>query len=236
MKTKDIILIDRHYQRKIDAWLVLGQKRQDRELLPVFVAGWQPRLATNKLFTVKKFFDLESAQLYFRKTLHRDKSPKDKLFSRDLQKKNVYAWEDKHLDRYDCMLKDKDATRDLVRQIAKDYKTKKPFLVLGKNGRDHYDPDDDKLQIGTLSLLRLLHEMTHMLNTQFSDESENGPDHGPAFVWMAIELYHRYAGLDLNYLVETAAQRDLLGPLNESHRVFPQRMPLIIPAPVRKLH
>ncbi len=49
---------------------------------------------------------------------------------------------------------------------------------------------------------------------------KGGPEHGPGFVWVAVELYSRYGGMDLGYLFHTAMKKDLLGDLAGDQNFF----------------
>ena len=67
-----------------------------------------------------------------------------------------------------------------------------------------------QIKFGHRDNISLLHELAHAIHDH---KAAAGADHNPTFVWIAIELYHRYAGFDLAYLVATAHQAGLLGDI-----------------------
>ena len=71
-------------------------------------------------------------------------------------------------------------------------------------------------------LITLLHEIGHAIQSE--DDMENkGPNHSPAFARILLELYNRYAGFKLDYLLVSANSYNLLGDLKSNQSLFTTR-------------
>jgi len=237
MKTKDLIVLDRHYDRQADAWLLLGQRCQNGVSLPSFTVAWSPRLAPDNLYQPKSHLDEASARRRFTQIIEADGHPSAKVFSTDFQQETFYNWEIISLDPYDRQIQDPASANSLIRTIALDYNIPKPPVVWRRTGRSNFNHGDSyELDLANLSLLEILHEMAHAIHLNAQNDcdidQDASPHHGPAFTWIAVELYHRYAGFDLGYLIETANQENLLGPMLKSQNLFPKRSVFTFPVPV----
>jgi hypothetical protein len=212
MKTKDLIVRDHYYCSDTDAFLLVAECPERKDSLKKFVVGWINRRNPEKLIKPSNFLDAGTADKAFRKALGEDR-PIRLQNSPDKQKKRVYEWEEKCVaGAEDPVFKDEDEAKKLVRKIARKYNIPRPSLKWADHGRSMYEDDKNRIIFGHRTLQSLLHEMAHAVHFHRNGE-DNAQHHGPAFVWIAIDLYNRYGGHDLGYLVQSAANFDVLGAL-----------------------
>lgn len=218
MKTKDLDIKDHHYYPDFDVFLIRGDRPGTGKRLPRSIVGWMQRTNPDKLIETKSFPDIASAMKAFRDIELSRHFPESFMDMKDRQVRKVYDWEDRILSPdYDREIKDPQNTKKLLQRISREMGIRCPKLVWAEN-RSHseYDEDSNVIVFGHRSLMPLLHEMAHAIHKQKLEEEDNDNPihHSPGFVWHAIDLYHRYGGIELDYLVQSAASAGILGPLH----------------------
>jgi hypothetical protein len=208
-KGESPLILRQHFNAVADAYCVLLQNPQNDN---DFTVAWKSRHC-DKLVEPKKFKAHDSAIQHFNRVVHTADIPLHKNIANDWQADSVYTWEHEHLSD---QAKEIDVVQahKLLRKVSRDYKIKPPNLIwkrLSPNGGSEYNSDHE-IKFGHRDNISLLHEMTHAILHK-KNISWDVPDHSPAFVWMAIELYNRYAHVDLQHLVTTAAKADILGDM-----------------------
>lgn len=211
MNLKDLTILKRRYDPHIDAYLVLG-RRKEKDVLRRYVVGWYSRHKDTKLARRKSFLDFDSAKISFQDMTKITDPPVHKSFVRDWQVQKVYRWEEKYLEEKAVTINETQA-RQLIAKVCTDYGIKKPELIWRKRKTEHSDycVDNHRIRFGHRDNVALLHELAHALHAHKLDVHAH---HSPPFVWIAMELYNRYAGCNLSYLVTTAQQAGLLGDLD----------------------
>ena len=86
----------------------------------------------------------------------------------------------------------------------------------------YYDDEEHAIYLGHHDDCTVLHELAHARLAQDESSPEHHANHCPAFVWNVIELYNQYAGLSLQYLIRSAYERDLLGPMKGNVLLAPK--------------
>lgn len=159
----------------------------------------------------------------------------DRVISADIQKDQVYKWEQGFLIGWDTKLRLGQA-RKVARQIAEEYNMEPPTIHHDPHNVDeegntisHFDSTNNRVVLCSLESHMVLHEMSHAVvsNGNFGDLIY--VTHGPRFVWQAIELYSRYGGIPLDYLVSTASEHHLLGDLAYNRVISPKSIARTLP-------
>lgn len=203
-------IIEQHFDPHLDALFVLGRAAGGG-----YFTAWQSRHRDDLVHGVS-FPDRASARAHFEDAVIAGERSNHRYFRRDWQKLAVYAWEQEHIGPRSKMI-DMAAAKALVKEVCADYDVPLPRLRWEADGQpDYYDPDSRELFFGSHNDGCLLHELAHHIHTirheELDDDNEDMPPHSPAFVYYAIALYDRYAGIDMNGLIESAAARNILGP------------------------
>lgn len=211
----DIEIVERIYDPHMDLYAVFGRAVEAHPA--PFVLAWQKRGKT-KLRDIERFADWKTAKDAFNDAVTGDHFPKSKKFYNDDQQQKVYAWEYMCVEPYAQKLNKREA-RALVKAVSKDYGMKSPKVTFTKNGdTSTYAPNDHAIELREHDNITVLHELAHAIHNKENERS--GRDHihhAPQFVWLAIELYQRYAGLDMQEMVISAYQNNLLGDLSATH-------------------
>ena len=216
MKPGQLAITDRHYNRHTDSYVVMGRMGagagQPKTARPWAVA-FVSRHRETKMCNVRRFMDEGSARRAFGEVIAAQEFPHHRSLTADWQKERVYGWEGDFVYPHKRGIGAREA-RALIARVSADYGIEPPLLVMErKTDCSWYEPVDHEIHFGHRDTVGLLHELAHAVYELNRDEELPIPDHSPGFVWTAIELYHRYAGLDLSYLVVSAGSRGLLGDL-----------------------
>lgn len=187
---------------------------------------------------MRPYTNRKSALNAFRRILDNKLPPIPDIFE-DTQRSKVYDWEFNHVDPSMPEITFAQAKR-IIKKVCNDHGLERlPLLEWLEEGEKskllaqwgveedeedllysfyRYLEDDNDLIILRHHDLRVtLHELAHLLISRATGEAFHYEvDHAPAFVWTAIDLYSRYGGLSLPYLVTTAQQAGILGDLNVS--------------------
>lgn len=168
---------------------------------------WQYR-ENHKITMQGSYKDVLDAREHFNAVVKSEIEPN--IEYRDPYVKNVYAWEDNDLTDYFRPLNKKEV-KELIQKVSEDYKFDPPSIKHTKTGNYYYH-ETNHIELKDMNNITLLHELSHALTQHQSEQTERPYiDHSPQFVWNAIELYHQYADINLQYLVTTAAQHNILG-------------------------
>jgi hypothetical protein len=197
-------IIKKYYDPDVDASLVLGRVRDRQQ----FIVAWKSR-HKDSFVSAKSFVDEAAAREYFNEIVTDAHPFIPESLTRDFQKKAVYDWEDNDLLPRSRLVTEKDA-RTLIRKIAHDYKVPVPDLEW-EEFTNVSGYDDDTIYMGARDNISLLHEMAHHIHEYKAIADDGLAPHSPGFVAFAIQLYHRYGNIDLQYLQKTAAVKDILG-------------------------
>lgn len=220
MKTEKLKIISRHFNMAVDAYMVMGRVKNKNADRP-YIVGWKSRHNEDVIET-RDFKNEKRARRAFNKAVKKNDIPETTDFQNDYQQQRLYDWETKYLDKLDRKVGKKEA-KELVVRVAADYGIEPPKIKWHKDPKETtstYDENDHLIEMGYGQnyLITVLHEMAHALDSEHN-EDESAPNHGPAFAWKAIELYHAYAGFDLSYLITTANHTGLLGDIMESQHM-----------------
>jgi hypothetical protein len=212
MKQSDLKILKRQFDQASDSYVVLGKRRRSGTVRP-YILSWRTR-QDEELRDCRSFKYLERATAAFNKEASNGNSSLHSAFYKDPQQKKLYDWENECLDIGTYMISQKHA-RLMIEIICDDYNIDPPKLRWKKKQDfySEYDSDEHIITLGQHDMVTLLHELAHVIDAARSDDDIK-PNHGPGFVWSAIELYHRYAGYNLNYLVTSAFKAGLLGDLH----------------------
>lgn len=229
----DIKVLKRCYDPHTDSYLVVGKVAQKNKntnkTMKQFVIGWQSR-HKKKLIDCRYFIDEPAAMAEFKTLSLRHNRPSHKNLQTDWQQQKVYDWEDDMLVPHAKILTQQE-TLDIIKKISKAYGVSEPRLVWqtpirSQNGQikpeSCYDDSNHTIYFQHRDIISLLHEIAHVILTDQLDEDLDA-FHSPAFVWKAIELYHQYGGLNLDYLILTAHKFGLLGDIDEEQIINPNR-------------
>lgn len=219
MKLKNLTVIERHYDAELDAYVVLAKHNMREKGLKRFVVGWHSRHDDTKLASRKAFIDYESAEKYYEDFINGANEPEYKRIYKDWQQYKVYSWEADTLEG-DARILTEDEARAIIKKVSRDYGMKPPKLVWKKRKTEYstYDENDHQIDFGHRDEISLLHEIAHAVHAH---NAEADIHHGPAFVWIAIELYNRYAGVNLQYLITSAKNYGLLGDMDTDQSLDP---------------
>ena len=206
-KGESPLILRQHFNAVADAYCLLLQNPQNDN---DYTVAWKSRHKRTLIEPVN-FSEHVSAVQHFDMAVHsNDDILPHKDITKDWQRKRVYRWENENVEEYADPI-DINRAKRLIRTVAKDYNIPPPTLIWRKKGGSIYTPDH-KIKFGHRDDVSLLHEMGHAILNKKVDLA-GLPHHSPAFVWMAIELYNRYAHVDLQHLVTTAAKADILGDM-----------------------
>lgn len=209
-KAVGVEILKRHFDPHADAYLLLGRTRG----IPEHFVAWQSRHRKN-IVDGTCFDTGAAARQHFERMIEDQERSEHPQIEKDWQQDAVYAWEEEFIFPL-CRTLAKHEVQALTRRIARDYKISVGELVWG----EEYDEEDGiALYRGDIDDISFLHEMAHHIH----DHRQNGDipaAHSPGFVAVAIELYHRYAGIDRNRLIESAAAKNILGDPGESRLIL----------------
>ncbi len=217
----DIAVVKRHYDAQSDAYLVMGTHQRPDLKKPFNVVAWHSR-HNKKLIDIKTFDSQTGARAHFSAALTAPEAPEHPLLDRDWQKDRLYKWENSFLNDSSARINKKEALA-LIRRVCKDYNISEPELewCAAKKGGAAYVIDEHKIYFSDRDAVSLLHELAHAIDAVRHDkEPDSGAEHAPAFVWLAIELYNRYAGIRMDYMIVSANNAGLLGDLQENQMLF----------------
>ena len=229
MKADDLKIFERYYSAELDAYVVFAKNNKadakGKPSLKRFIVGWQGRHKPEKILVSKKFLDYESAEEHYQMLVEEIDDPDfeyDEVFQ-DAQKKQVYSWEDNAvIPLLNGKKINKTEAESLVRKVSRDYGIKAPKINWKKYAdSSEYDSELNEIDFGHRDEISLLHELAHAIHGKHS-ETDHDVHHGPAFVWLAIELYNRYAGINLSYLVTSAQHQGILGDLDTDQDITPR--------------
>lgn len=211
-KLKDITVLREIYDPHLDGYLVAGKlKFRASETKNPYIVAWRSRLEQRLVY--KTFLPTKGAlSKYFSHIDMNDDYPDMGLFKMARLQERVYKWEAAHVLPYTEKITHRQA-HDIVRQVATNYGIEKPTLKWLPEGTiSSYAEGFNRIKFSHRDKIRLLHEMAHAIHCN-DPEHEKGALHSPAFTRIAIELYHRYAGIDLPHLLVTANQYGILGDM-----------------------
>ncbi|WP_435640628.1 hypothetical protein [Micavibrio aeruginosavorus] len=224
MKVKDLHILDRHYCIHADGYLVVGTAKHRRGLSG-FVTGWCHR-NSDTLHHAQNFLDIDSAHISFNAEMVELESFLGGVFDRDHQEQTVYRWEDQCIVPLGRKIT-KDEAKALIEKISDDHDIPVPKLLwMPDTNSSSYEEETNKIRFGHREIISLLHEMAHVLYHHRRD-GERYADHAPAFVFTAIELYHQYAGIDLDTLISTARQANILGDMKSIKYIGDVSIPIV---------
>ena len=218
LRVEHIRVARRRYDPHMDGYIVLGAVKYSRS--PVrHVVAWQSRHAGTAV-DCRFYENPDSARRQFNRAAK--KGCEHSLLQKDWQKKKLHDWENRFLMPHSRRINEQDALR-MIRRFCRDYSLPVPQLTWKKKeGYSVFDNDTNELIFGHRDNISLLHELAHDLHksrlrekADDDDDDYDTPMHPPGFVWCAIELYHRYAGLGLDYMVVSAHSHGLLGDMKE---------------------
>jgi len=204
---------ERIYDPFADLYIIFGHsvKRRDKP----FCVAVQLR-ENGKLTKPRSFKHSQSARSYFNAVATGMIEPE--MCIRDPLIQEVYDWENNSLN-YHLKPLSKNEAKALAKRVAEDYGFETPKINFQSNGNsNYYFPDTNEICLVNVDNLTLLHELAHALVEYQSEIMEREYiNHSPQFVWNAIELYQKYAGIDLQYLVRTASSYNILGDMQAKH-------------------
>ncbi len=163
--------------------------------------------------------------------------------AQDKFKQKVYDWEDHILHpAFDIPVTSPDTARKIIRRISREMEIPCPKLVCRKTHLIlNMMTQPTSLISATANSCRCCMNWRTRTHSIKLDEAnnENAMHHSPGFVWHAIDLYHRYAGISLDYLVHTATAAGISRPPS-SYRgrsiisaMLRQDLPCGVPHPAR---
>lgn len=201
----DAVVLKRHFNPHADAYLVLGRLPEpDGHFF-----AWESR--HKKGFVDGVCFDTENeARKYFESMVRDPRYSDHPRIEKDWQADAVYEWEDESLAAFSQDL-DEAGLKELTRRIARDYKIPPEDLVWGEWDEESGEAIDRGDSTDNISFL---HEMAHHIQ-DYREDGDIPALHAPGFVVCAIELYHRYAGIDSDFLIRSAAAKNILGDADE---------------------
>jgi hypothetical protein len=180
-----------------------------------FFTGWISRHRPERIYSLRRFMDRGSARLAYEKNCAEQKLSGHRSLTRDWQQQRVYEWEGLFVYPLGEKIDEKQA-RAMIARICRAEGIPRPKLFWEKHTDNSWVfPDDNELHFGHRDTVGLLHELAHLVHEGRRDPEQPLAVHGPTFVWTAIELYHRHGGIDLSYLIRSAAKSGLLGDVAE---------------------
>ena len=209
MKISDVRIKQRSYEMTRDGYAFYGE-RLDNKTIGKYIAGWYAK-STGNIIERKTFMDRAAARRHFLDELGKPDRPEHDDFERDIQKRQLYDWEHKFIDPFAFEITRAQAEH-IIDVVCADYHVEPPPLhwVESEDGmyRSHYDQQDHEIHMGHRDNITLLHELAHAID---KTNNHDTPHHGPAFVWIAIELYNHYARISLPYMMKSASNKGILG-------------------------
>ncbi len=219
LKLKDITVLKQIYDPHADGYLVTGKLKDPTADKP-YVLGFRKRHGRN-ILDQETFSSKGWLTRTFNSTLRNDEWSDEPTFQNDTHAKPLYAWENKYLEPYAPRVSEKKA-RLIIRKVCNDYDIE-PTILRWRPDNDGksslYDPADHAIEFHHRDLVSLLHEIGHAIHFQ-DDKHAKGAHHAPAFTRILLELYNRYAGFPIDYLVITANQFKLLGDMKNEQLIF----------------
>lgn len=184
--------------------------------------GWRFRNPEfgGKSYGVRFYKNLEIAQRRFDQKIANDCMPMVPALRQDWQQQAVYQWESAFCYPFKVAM-DQQGMQSMIRRVCSAYGMKAPRLIMeAHTDNSHYSIIDHSIHMGHRDNIGLLHELAHAVHEKDDDGNDVAP-HNPAFVWTLIELYNRYAGFNLNYLIMSAGRAGLTGDLQMDQLVEP---------------
>jgi len=230
MKTKDLEIRDYFYYPEVDSFLIRADRPGCDKRLPRSVVGWMPRNRPSSLICVRSFPDMAAAVTLYKTTLESVIFPPKILEIKDRQKQKVYDWEDHVLmPVYDTPLTNYADANTMLMRVCREMNIPLPKLLWMQGEKNSkYVGKLNTIILAHRTLIPLLHEIAHAMQDKKPHNKSNNIHHSPAFVWDAITLYNRYAGIDLHFLVQSAVAADILGtckietPHHYTRKISPQ--------------
>lgn len=202
-----IAILAQHFDPHSDAYLLLGRINDSG-----YFVAWRSRHG-KKLVDGTEFNGAGDARKHFERMIEEGERSEHPSIEKDWQQEAVYAWEEKFLFPQARTI-DEAEVAALTRQISRHYKIPVSELVWGE---DYEEEEGVELYRGDIDIISFLHEMAHHVHDHLQ-KGDVPALHGPGFVMTAIELYHRYAGIDIRHLTESAAAKNILGdPTTTGH-------------------
>lgn len=209
-------ILHKHFNPEMDAWLLLGKLKNGNG----YAVAWESRHRPG-LIDCETFDSKTEAEWRFDEIVATAEQSENPVFENDFQKQSVYDWEDEDLMPQAKKIDEREA-RALLRRAAQDYGVPVPSLEW-ETHTNHSEYEDGTIWFGARDNISLLHEMAHYIQEQHDGDDSGLAPHAPAFITLAIALYHRYAGIDRRFLNDSAAQRDLLGEETLPEIVLPEK-------------
>ena len=217
LKLKDIHVLNQIYDPHTDSYLVTGTLKNPAARKP-YILGFRKRHGRT-LLDEKTYSNKGWLTRSFRDALQNNQWPNEKTFKTDTHAKRLYAWENTYLVPHAPNVSEKTA-RQIIRQVCEDYGMAPIKLRWRKEGgASWYFPSDNSITFHHRDLVLLLHEIGHAIHDQ-DDRSKKGAHHAPAFARILLELYNRYAGFPIDYLIVSANKHGILGDLNAKQIIF----------------
>ncbi|MDB5490771.1 MAG: hypothetical protein JWO78_620 [Micavibrio sp.] len=217
--TENLDIKEYLYYPDVDAFLIRGFRPGLGQNLPRAIVGWLRRSNPAGLIDAQSFFDIPSSMRSYKAIQESGDFPEELFAAKDLQQRSVYAWEDKMLiPDFDAPIATLATAQKIARKVSRDLDIPCPKIIWVDTADENedgstYDSDSHTIEFRHRSLLALLHELAHAVHSKKTHDENNQVHHSPGFVWQAINLYNRYAGIDLDYLVQSAAIAEILGPV-----------------------
>jgi len=217
-KMKDITVFRELYDPHADGYLVTGRLKDESAPKP-YIMGWRRRHGQT-LIEPRSYSSKGWLTRSFREALENDEWPHDRQFFNDRHKDRLYRWEDQYLAPHTQRISEKQA-RQLIKDVSKDYGIEPPALRWRAENASSsfYLGQDHSITFHHRDRVSLLHEIGHAIHGQ-NDENDKGAHHSPAFTRIVMELYHKYAGFRLDYLMVTANIHNLLGDMKSEQIIF----------------
>lgn len=213
IKIGDLDIHRRFYCVDEDIYLVMGTVRA-RSGPPAHVLGWVARhgYGPEKIIPLtERYIDLDSALRAFDTELAHKDILNDGRIVDDFQQERVYRWEERYAAPYTRPVSRAEA-RALCVEIALEHNIDPPSFVWGRECYySEYDPGEHRVWFGHRDLVKLLHELAHVVHLNQLESGDTKAYHSPGFVRTVIGLYHKIGGIPLDVMVSSAHKRGLLG-------------------------
>jgi hypothetical protein len=209
-KLKDITVLDEIYNPHANGYMVTGKLKDSASEKP-YILGWRTRKGQT-LIEPQTYKSKGWLTRSFQKAISQDQWPDNEIFRRDTHQQRLYDWENACLVPQTIRVSEKKA-REVIKRVCSDYNIERTMLRWRPDNEGKpslYDPSEHSIEFRHRDLVSLLHELGHAIHEE-NGENDKGPHHSPAFTRILLELYNRYAGFNIDYLVITAQKFDLLG-------------------------
>lgn len=217
VKLKDIDVLRQLYDPHADGYFIAGKAKDEAAEKP-YIMGWRTRKG-RKLIAPQSFKSKGRLTRAYKEAVKADHWPEHDIFRKDTQHKKLYAWEELYLQAHTIRLSEKTA-RKVISQVCDDYSIPPLKLRWCPEGKTSWYVYSSRLiKFSHRDLISLLHEIGHAVHDEIP-ESRKSAHHSPAFARILVELYHRYAGFPLDYLMVTAHEFDLLGDMKTEQLIF----------------